>query len=332
MAATLARRFLNCHWMRSALQSAVLTLRYFTGLLPAPTRLYLEVVNVCNADCIFCAYRHDKRPKRKLALDVVQRTAAEFKRLGGKNVSFSPTLGETFADKNAVKKIEAVRDIGFPNMYTYTNASLLHRFGMENVLKSGLTVIRISLAPLDPEIYRSIYQNQTYPDVLRNVRDLLIAFAATPDRTVQDIYLEFRSDRPLDACKEMPDFKTHIEPYMVPGVHLTAMTYFDGWSGAITEQDLIPGMALLDPESPGNKRLPCGRIFSLQVLSDGTIRQCGCRVDTKAARDELVIGHIDDMTLAEAFQSGQARANVASFIKGKPLDVCRKCSWYHPEP
>ena len=303
-----------------------LTARYYLHLLPAPSRLYLEVVNVCNADCVFCAYRHDPRPKRRLALEVIRRTAAEFKRLGGKSISFSPTLGETFADKNAVKKIEAVRDIGFSHMHTYTNASLLHRFGVENILRSGLTVIRISLAPLDADIYRSIYQNQTYPDVLRNVRDLLIAFAATRDRTVKDIYLEFRSDRPLAACKEMPDYKTHIEPHLAPHVHLTAMTYFDGWSGAITEQDLIPGMTLLDPDSVGSKRLPCGRMFSVQVLSDGSIRQCGCRVDTKAAKDELVIGHIGDMTLAEAFRSGQARANIASFIKGKPLDVCRKCS------
>ena len=275
------------------------------------------MVNVCNADCVFCAYRHDKRPKRRLALDVIQRTAAEFKRLGGKSVSFSPTLGETFADKNAVKKIEAVRDIGFSNMYTYTNASLLHRFGVENVLRSGLTVMRISLAPLDAGIYRSIYQNETYPDVLRNVRDLLIAFAATKDRTVQDIYLEFRSDRPLEACKEMPDYKTHIEPYLVPHVHLTAMTYFDGWSGAITEQDLVPGMTLLDPEDAGSKRLPCGRMFSLQVLSDGTIRQCGCRVDTQAARDELVIGHIADMTLAEAFHSDRGTGQHRQLHQGK---------------
>jgi hypothetical protein len=325
-------RYLKPGWIRPILQNIALTLRYFMGLLPAPTRLYLEVVNVCNADCVFCAYRHDKRPKRRLALDVIQRTAAEFQRLGGDSISFSPTLGETFADKDALKKIEAVRDIGFAHMYTYTNASLLHRFGVENVLRSGLTVIRISLAPLDAEIYRSIYQNQTYPDVLKNVRDLLIAFAATTDRTVQEIYLEFRSDRPLEACQEMPDYKTHIAPYLVPHVHLTVMTYFDGWSGAIAEQDLMPGMTLLDPDSVGSKRLPCGRMFSLQVLSDGSIRQCGCRVDTQAAKDGLVIGHIDDMTLAEAFQSDQARENIASFIKGKPLDVCRKCSWYHPVP
>jgi radical SAM protein with 4Fe4S-binding SPASM domain len=92
---------------------------------------------------------------------------------------------------------------------------------------------------------------------------------------------------------------------------------------------MLPGMTLLDPDKVGGKRrLPCGRMFALQVLSDGTIRQCGCRVDNFADHDELVIGHMDNMTLAEAFHSPRAKKNIASFIKGEQLDVCRKCSWY----
>jgi hypothetical protein len=315
---------------KALVQNIWTTLRYFAGRLPGPSWLYLEVVNICNADCVFCAYRYDKRPKRRLGIDVIARAATEYKKLGGTNISFSPTLGETFVDKYSVQKIEAVRDIGFDWIHTYTNASLFHKFGVEKILRSGLTEIRISLSPPDEEIYRRMYQNNTYRDVMNNIRDLLVAFKTTQDKTVKDVYIEFRADRSLPACQELPDYKTYIAPHVGPHVHVTVMTTFDGWSGAITQQDLLPGMNLLDPDKVGSKRLPCGRMFALQVLSDGTIRQCGCRVDKFAEKDELVIGHIDDMSLEQAFHSPQARKNIASFVKGELLDVCRKCSWYTP--
>jgi sulfatase maturation enzyme AslB (radical SAM superfamily) len=322
------RRFIQ--GPREFLANIWATARYMAGQMAGPRWLYLEVVNICNADCIFCAYRHDKRPKRRLGLDVITKAATEYKDLGGTNVSFSPTLGETFADKYSVQKIEAVRDIGFDWIHTYTNASLFHKFGVENILRSGLTEIRISLAPPDEALYRRMYQNDTYQDVMNNIRDLLVAFQTLSDKTVRDVFIEFRADRDLAACQALPDYQSYIAPHAGPGVHINAMTHFDGWSGAITEADLLPGMTMLEADKVGSKRLPCGRIFALQVLSDGTIRQCGCRVDTSVEKDELVLGHIDEMTLQEAFHSPKARRNVASFVKGNPIEVCRKCSWYHP--
>jgi alpha-tubulin suppressor-like RCC1 family protein len=109
------------------------------------------------------------------------------------------------------------------------------------------------------------------------------------------------------------------------------MTFFDNWNGAIKKTDRLPGKTLLDSASAGPKRIPCGRMFTLQLLSDGQIRQCGCRVDNFAEKDELIIGHIDNMTLAEAFNSKAARNSIASFISGKHLNVCRTCTWYSPE-
>jgi hypothetical protein len=148
---------------------------------------------------------------------------------------------------------------------------------------------------------------------------------------VQDIHIEFRADRSLQECQASQDYIDNVAPFVSEHVHVSAMSVFDSWSGAIKQEDLLPGMVLLDGEKSGSKRIPCGRMFILQVLSDGAIRQCGCRVDSFAAKDELVIGHVDDMTLEQAFNSKAARNNIASFVKGDLLDVCRVCSWYSPE-
>jgi radical SAM family protein/iron-sulfur cluster protein len=313
-----------------AARSLLFTGQYFAGLMRGPKLLYMELTNTCNADCIFCAYRHDKREKTLLGLDAIKRMATEFKKLGGRSIGLSPTLGETFVDRDAVKKIQAVDRIGFNSIHTFSNASLMHKFGVENILRSGLTELRISLPPMDEAVYSRMYQNKNYTKVRANLRDLLIAFARITDKTVQNLYIEFRADRPLDECRALPDFQEYIAPHLGPGVHLSAMTSFDSWDGAITQADMLPGMTLLDGTAKGAKRIPCGRMFILQVRSDGTIRQCGCRVDTAAPKDELTIGHMDDMTLEQAFHSPKARDNVASFVRGKHLQICHNCSWYSP--
>jgi hypothetical protein len=307
------------------------TVEYFSGRMRGPKWLYFEFVNTCNADCIFCAYRYDPRPKLTLSFERIVTAAKQFRKSGGTSVGLSPHHGETFVDRDALAKIAAIKSEGFEWIHTYTNASLLHKFGAREVLCSGLTDLRISLPPLDEDVYRRIYQNGNYRRVLSNVRELLIAFGSTPEKTVKDLHIEFRSDRPLEACQSMPDYVANIAPFITKNVHVSAMTFFDNWSGAIKATDLLPGMTLLDGASAGPKRIPCGRMFSLQLLSDGQIRQCGCRVDNSAEKDELIIGHIDDMTLAEAMSSRAARKNIASFVTGNHLNVCRMCSWYSPE-
>jgi hypothetical protein len=307
------------------------TVEYLAGRLRGPKWLYFEFVNTCNADCIFCAYRYDPRPKLTLSLERVVTAARQFRASGGTSVGLSPHHGETFVDRNALTKIAAIKAEGFDWIHTYTNASLLHKFGAKKVLCSGITDFRVSLPPLDEQVYRRIYQNGNYRRDLSNVRELLIAFASTPEKTVKKLHIEFRSDRSIEACQAMPDYAENIAPFITENVHVSAMTSFDSWSGAIKETDLLPGMTLLDGASAGPKRIPCGRMFSLQLLSDGQIRQCGCRVDNFAEKDELIIGHIDDMTLAEAFNSKAARNNITSFISGKHLNVCRLCAWYSPE-
>jgi hypothetical protein len=307
------------------------TISYFMGRMTRPEWLYLEFVNTCNADCIFCAYRYDPRPKHILSQERIEKAIVDFRSSGGTNIGLSPHHGETFVDRDAVAKIKAISKHGFDWIHTYTNASLLHRFGMREILCSGLTNLRLSLPPLDETIYRKIYQNNNYQRVLSNTRELLIAFASTSEKTVKDISIEFRSDRSLEACQAMPDYIENIAPYLNDRVQVSSMSTFDNWSGAIKPEDLLPGIRLLDGDAAGPKRVPCGRIFMLQILTDGRIRQCGCRVDNFAKEDELVVGHIDNMTLAEAFHSTKAKKNVASFLTGKHLDVCRKCSWYSPQ-
>src|SRR5580700_6765543 len=68
----------------TTVRSVGLTVAYLSGFSRSPKMLYLELVNICNADCVFCAYRHDKREKSRLSFESLRRAIDEFKVLGGR--------------------------------------------------------------------------------------------------------------------------------------------------------------------------------------------------------------------------------------------------------
>jgi hypothetical protein len=294
----------------------------------APDRLYLEFVNLCNANCVFCAYQYDTRPKAILSNEDFRRVVDQYHQIGGKHVGLSPLLGELFVDTDALTKIRYLKTKNFDRIHVFTNASLFHKFGIENIIRSGLTAIHISIPPLEETAYRAIYRTSNYKRVRQNVKDLLQSFSRISDKTIKMISLEFRSDRPLQQIQSLPDYREYIQPFLTDGVHQDVWQNFDIWGGAIDSSNLVPGMGVRDTKLFGPKRTPCWRIFMLQVLADGTIRQCGCRIDPKAKSDEMELGHISQMTLREAYRSRRARKNVLSFITGKHLELCKHCTMY----
>lgn len=301
-------------------------LRYLLVSRDVPNALYIEPVNICNANCIFCAYQFDQRQKKIMEEDVFKTAVDQYCAMGGEHVGLTPFAGEIFVDRNILDRVRYLRLQGLKRIHTYTNATLLHKFDTNELLEAGFTDLYISLSPPDEEIFRQIFRSPAYRHVIANVRDLLIAFRDSKSRSLQNISLEFRSDRVLEDCKSLPDYKTHIEPYLSKGVSVTAMQTFDGWSGLISPTDLLPGMNIKDPEIP--KLRPCARIFNVQVMVGGELRLCGCRYDNGADHDELEIGNLNDTTIAEAFNSRGAKEKILSFQRGELLEVCKKCSWY----
>jgi len=224
-----------------------------------------------------------------------------------------------------------IKELGFKEVSTYTNASLLHNFDVTDILKSGLTEVLISTAPLEEDIYGKIYRNNNYRKVLSNISELLRIFRHLnenhdPEMTVRRIAIEFRSERSLPECIQTADFQKFVKPYLTDRVQLGNFSRYDAWSGAITQDQLVAGMTIKDADFP--KRLPCGRTSHIQIGVNGEVRLCGCRVDVNAVADELTIGDIRKNSLKELYNSEKVRKIKGSFYANRLLDVCKKCSWY----
>lgn len=316
--------------LRNIADNARYYLQYKKGQA-LPVSLSVELTNVCNANCVFCAYQYDKRKKTSLDEALFRKALAEFKTIGGRRVNLTPHLGELFVDRDIIRKLRYIKELGFKEVSTYTNASLLHHFGLEDLLRSGLTEILISTAPLWEDVYRKIYRNNNYQKVLNNISELLKTFRRLsdnhdPEMTVERIAIEFRSERSLPECAQSADFQKFVKPYLTSRIHLGNFNRYDAWSGVITPDQLIPGMTIKNAQFP--KRLPCGRTSHIQVGVNGEVRLCGCRVDVNAAEDELTIGDIRKNSLKELYNSEKVRKIKDSFYANRLLDVCKKCSWY----
>jgi hypothetical protein len=295
-----------------------------------PDTLYIEPTNICTANCVFCAYQFDQRPKKYADIQSVVNIVDQYVRVGGRSVNLTPFAGEIFVHPEIISLIKTIATRKqIKRISTYTNASLLHTVDINDFLYSGVTHLGISVAPLREDLYKAIYRAGFYSKVTHNIKSLLAAYVDNIDSTISEIEISFRADRSLSECIQLPDFQTTIKPYLHDKrIKVTALQDYDSWSATISQDDLLSGMRLLNTELSGQIST-CRRIHNIQLLVDGTIRLCGCRFDNSAQFDELKIGNIDSIELVEAYNSPKAQQIRASFAEGRILGVCKKCSWYN---
>lgn len=286
-----------------------------------PDILQIEPTNICNANCIFCAYQYDKRPKNTMTFELLSKVINEYKSLEGKKINFSPFAGEIFVDKDILKKIKFVSNIGFDVITTYTNALLFHKFKIEEILNSGLTRINISLAPPIKDSYIKIYRNKNYKQLMINIKSLLKNFNTQKEKTINEISIEFRSNISMQEIEKLEDYQIYIKPYLSENIRISCMRVFDSWMGMIGQNDLLDGMLIKDHNF--TKNTPCMRLNTLQITANGDSRVCGCRYNNNdyTKEDIFYVGNAYNESVINMYNKQKVSDLKQSFIQQAPLRV-----------
>ena len=71
--------------------------------------LNVETINICNANCIFCAYQYQKRPTGTMDTKLFETLIADYVKIGGGLLGLTPTVGEPLADTEIVERIKYAR-------------------------------------------------------------------------------------------------------------------------------------------------------------------------------------------------------------------------------
>ncbi len=301
-------------------------IEFLKKLENSPKCLAIEPINICNANCIFCAYQFQTRKKQRMDDWTLEKTIAEYIGIGGGNLYWAVVVGDPLLDPRCVERIRYVRSFAQINrIETVTNCLNLHKIGAQELLSSGLNIVNVSMTGFIPEMYERIYRNGNYDQMKANVLHLL--------RTNHElgkpvkIHIGLRIDQPLEKVLASPGF----DEVMILADSVERNIFFDSWSGRIRNADL-PGNMKIRPRLFGGprRRIPCGQLWiGLGVLVDGTVTACSCR--DLNGDSKLVLGSIGKKTLEELCFSPHLRKLREDWLEGRKIpDLCQDCRHYFP--
>lgn len=284
-----------------------------------PPILRIEVINRCNANCVFCAYQYQSRSHSVMDFDVFKRAIDQYTALGGTAINFSPVVGDSLLDDSLEEKVAYVRENPqYETLEIWTNAILLTRARFESLVRAGMNQFHISMPGFSEQEYSRVYRVNSYPKLIQNLQ----AIADSPELEKVDFLVHSRTDSlhpeqqpDYVALKRRNAFPIVFEPNVV------------SWHGAIQQEDLSGHMFLVN--SVKDQRRPCLVLWGgLTVLADGRMTLCGC---TDLNGDGLPVGNIMTDNLDDHLRDGRWARIRDGFYDGDPPDFCKGCDSYYPK-
>jgi hypothetical protein len=181
-------------------------------------------------------------------------------------------------------------------------------------------------------MYKLIYQNKNYLNVLQGLQKLLVC--RNDFRRNMPIGIAFRSHIPRRHVLALPDFRETIMPLLTKEdwAQLNVNTRgFDSWGGLIESDDMVGMMRLA--LNPRRKNVPCSWLSHLYVTWEGQVRACACRYaqsEDADGKDELYLGDVRESTLGDILNGDGLKHLQKRFREDDLPDLCRLCTVYKP--
>jgi len=286
-----------------------------------PFELHLELTNLCNASCIFCPYQFQERSTGFMSDEVFEKAVSDFVQINGGSIGLTPIVGDALIDPKFLDRVRYLRSLpAIDRIFLTTNAILLDKHGIREVLTSGLTSIMISTSGFEKESYKRIYRSPAYERMKDNVTHLV----EENQRLDSPVHISIclRTDRPLDLVMQDPDF----QPILKHNPTIDFAWSYRSVGGRIT-RTMLPEPMQFRRVPP--KREPCGSLYNgAMVLIDGTVVACACIAAMDAIPD-LRIGNILENDLLEIY-GGKAMHELRDQFraKGSLNPTCANCDAY----
>lgn len=136
-----------------------------------PKNMLLEVTNICNDRCIFCANRKSTRKKGYINYEKALKILHEAYENGTREVGFYAT-GEPLINKDLEKYIKYAKDIGYEYTYITTNGVLLGEERANSLLEAGIDSIKFSINAVNKKDYILVHGKDDFEVVVENLRNL----------------------------------------------------------------------------------------------------------------------------------------------------------------
>src|SRR5579884_3574292 len=133
--------------------------RTLEAMAARPFELHLELTNLCNADCVFCPYHFQERQVQFMPDEIFRKAVSDYVALGGGSVGLTPIVGDALIDTKFLERVRYLRSLPqIDRIWLTTNCILLDRFGIDEVLGSGINALNVSTAGFEAEMYQRVYR------------------------------------------------------------------------------------------------------------------------------------------------------------------------------
>ncbi|MGB0681883.1 MAG: radical SAM/SPASM domain-containing protein [Magnetovibrionaceae bacterium] len=288
-----------------------------------PLRLALETTTLCNARCVFCAYRKAERPKTIMPLALFERIADQYAAIGGGFLGFSPLMSDPLVDPLILDRLAYLK-ANHPTIKVnmFTNGIRLEKLAKEDILGlvRDLDHLDVSLGGIDRENYKVMFGVDKFDSVMRGLQLLADAKASLPEGSGARLRLHFRT-HVKDQVLVHPTFLgLKQQGFEVAEV----LDRFSNWTGKVTADDIPEGASFQETDNTNKRKACLPPKTYLSVLADGRVLGCMC-MDW---REASVIGDISKQGMVDIWKSDEARAFRDSFERAEVHEICKGCSYY----
>lgn len=136
---------------------------------PFPKQIQIEVSNICNHSCSFCAYTTMQRKKEFMTGEMFTKTANEAYKLGAREIGLFAGA-EPLTCKNLDEYIKECKEIGYEYQYISTNGSIGDESTFKKLIDAGLNSIKFSVNAGNKEVYKKVHGRDHFDRVIKNIK------------------------------------------------------------------------------------------------------------------------------------------------------------------
>ena len=167
-------------------------------------KVYIEVTNLCNLDCITCMRNVWGEPPGKMSDETFERIFETVKSMSPLPTIFFGGYGEPLVHDKLVEWVKRFKGLG-ARVELITNGLLLTEERSLQFIRAGLDVLWVSLDGSSPESYADVRVGSSLPEVIENLKTLRrIRYKATDiDNTKPNLGIAFVAMK--DNIADLPE-------------------------------------------------------------------------------------------------------------------------------
>lgn len=274
-------------------------------------RMLVELSNICNHQCIFCANSKMTRKKGFMEETFLLQILQEAYDLGMREVGFYAT-GEPLVVKDLDRYIYKAKKIGYEYVYLTTNGALASREKVEKIIDAGLDSIKFSINAGTKTSYKLVHGKDDFDTVLQNLK--YVDLYRKKENTKMKLYASCIVNKINQTEKEiLSDLIGNIvdELIFINVMNMGGMMY-----------EINEVLTVENNENDVKSSCPCPLLFnSINITYEGYLTAC-----CTDFQNYLVVANLNEMDLKTAWNS-QAFKNLRKMHIEKNVEgtLCYNC-------